>query len=131
VLAFLDSIGRLWISKPDTYSDERLEELEETYLAQEVATVQSLPNIIVVMNESLCDLEEFEKFAATETVEPNLYSLRGKANTLYGYVQVPVFGGGTSSSEFEFLTGVNSRTFFSGAPYQYMITRATQACRPR
>jgi hypothetical protein len=125
-LAFMDSIGRMWISKPDAYSDERLEELEETYLAQETEAAQNLPNIIVVMNESLCDLEEFEGFAATEAIESNLYSLRGKANTLYGYVQVPVFGGGTSSSEFEFLTGVNSRTLFSGAPYQYMITRATQ-----
>jgi hypothetical protein len=127
VLSFLDGIGRMGCSKPESYSNERLENLEETYLTQETAAATILPNIIVVMNESLCDLEEFEDFAATEAVAPFMYSLRGLSNTLYGYVQVPVFGGGTSKTEFEFLTGVNDRTFSSGAPYQCLVSHAIQA----
>jgi phosphoglycerol transferase MdoB-like AlkP superfamily enzyme len=127
LLSFMDGIGRIGLSKPDSYSDERLENLEETYLAQQTATATSLPNIIVVMNESLADLEEFEDFAATEAVAPFMYSLRGKSNTLYGYVQVPVFGAGTSRTEFEFLTGANGRTFSSNVPYQSLVSRSIQA----
>lgn len=66
------------------------------------------PNIIFIMNESWADLSNLGDLETNEDYIPFINSLT--ENTIKGYVTVPVFGAGTSNSEYEALTG-NSISF--------------------
>ena len=66
------------------------------------------PNIICIMNESLSDLGTLGNLQTNEDYMPFIHSLT--KNTIKGSLSMPVFGAGTSNSEFEFLTG-NSISF--------------------
>ncbi len=61
------------------------------------------PNIIVVMNESLADFRTIGNVETNVPFMPFMDSMH--ENTIRGNLRVPVFGAGTSNSEFEFLTG--------------------------
>ncbi len=67
------------------------------------ATAGSTPNMIMIMNESWADLETLGDLEVSEDLFPFVDSL--KENTVKGTVQIPVFGTGTSNSEYEFLSG--------------------------
>ena len=89
------------------------------------STVKTVPqNIIMIMNESLTDYSVFDNFAPSEDVLTFIHSLQ--ENTIKGYLQTPVFGGGTCNTEYESLTG-NSLTFLPGGvmPYQMYVTPDT------
>ncbi len=62
-----------------------------------------MPNIICIMNESLSDLGALGNLETNEDYMPFIHSLT--ENTIKGYLSMPVFGAGTSNSEFEFLSG--------------------------
>lgn len=64
---------------------------------------KKMPHIICIMNESLSDLTHLGNLETNEDPLANLKSM--DLNTIKGYVSIPVFGAGTSNSEFEFLTG--------------------------
>lgn len=121
LLTYFTTIEKLFPRKPQTYSKEILHNLFHTYQTDVIGNTNLFPNIIVIMNESFSDLERFDSFSSSEPLEPFLHSLRGKSNTLYGYVQVPVMGGGTSNTEFEFLTGTNAWAYPSTSPYDTLI----------
>ncbi|MFR9101099.1 MAG: LTA synthase family protein, partial [Anaerostipes hadrus] len=61
------------------------------------------PNVVVIMNETFSDLNVVNKIKTNKEVMPFINSL--KDNTIKGHMLVSVFGGGTSNSEYEFLTG--------------------------
>lgn len=78
---------------------------ENTYKA---STSSTTPNIICIMNESFSDLGTLGDLETNEDYMPFIHSLT--KNTIKGTLYVPVFGAGTSNTEFEFLTG-NSISF--------------------
>lgn len=129
LLTFLDSISKGMLQKPKGYSVEQVDRLCQQYETEPIDYSRELekPNVIVIMNESFADLEEFEQFSASESLQPFLYSLRDKENTFWGYVQVPVMGGGTSNTEFEFLTGINNGTYYMNAPYDSIVSKELDA----
>ena len=114
----------LQIEKPEEYSVERVNEIaaaveEQDQLLADSEASQIVPkNVIVIMNESLTDFEEFENFSASEEILPNIHSLQ--KNTKKGYLYVPVFGGGTSDTEYEVLTG-NSKQFLPNGGIAYQL----------
>lgn len=130
ILTFLDNISRDFIQKPDGYSSERVSRLCKEYKTEEYEQGIQMPDVIVIMNESFTDLEKFEKFSASKSLQPYLHSLRGEENVYYGYVQVPVFGGGTSNTEFEFLTGISDNIYHMSSPYD-SISRQNLKALPR
>ena len=67
------------------------------------STDGTMPNIICIMNESLADLRNLGDLETNAEMMPFLDSLT--ENTIKGNLYMPVFGAGTSNSEFEFLTG--------------------------
>ena len=67
------------------------------------STDGTMPNIICIMNESLADLGALGNLETNEDYMPFIHSLT--ENTIKGYLSMPVFGAGTSNSEFEFLSG--------------------------
>lgn len=100
---------------PDGYTTEAAEEILDRY--QGDANTQTTPNIIIVMNESFADLSAAENMIPTEEYMPFYCSL--EKNAAKGKVVVSCFGGGTSNSEFEFLTGL-TMTFLPRNSYPYL-----------
>lgn len=73
---------------------------ENDYVAD---TDGTMPNLICIMNESLTDLRNFGDLQTNQETMPFLDSLT--ENTIRGNLFMPVYGAGTSNSEFEFLSG--------------------------
>ncbi len=113
----------LFVKKPDGYDVEILQDTANDFLinngilpeGQRAANMLTggtdylartdgvKPNIICIMNESLADLSQLGDLQTNEDYMPFMRSL--EENTIKGYLTVPVYGAGTSNSEFEFLSG--------------------------
>lgn len=108
------------VQKPEGYTSEIIQELEDTYC--EESDVQSRPVIIAIMNESFADLNVVGDLPVEEEILPFFNSLQ--ENTVKGWAQVPVFGAGTANTEWEFLTGHSMHFLPVGAtPYSnYAMT---------
>ena len=120
ILNFALSIRDSFVSKPEGYSQEAIEALEDAYGATTQEGSEDDPTIIVVMNESFADLSKVGNIQTTETVTPFLDSI--SENAIKGYALSSVYGAKTPNSEWEFLTG-NSMAFLpsgSVAYQQYM-----------
>ena len=87
--------------------NKHAEELKETY-----------PNIIVIMSEAFYDVNRFKETVSYS--ENPMSAFEGvKEESSYGNVMVNVYGGSTHFSEFEFLTGWNTKGMRSGScPYK-------------
>ncbi len=92
------------ISKPENYSVERIEELVSAYETSK-QDMTEYPDIIVVMNETFADLGDIGEMDTNKDYMPFLHSLSSKDDFAVGRVLVPVYGGKTCNSEWEFLTG--------------------------
>lgn len=120
ILNFALSIRDSFVSKPEGYSEEAIEALEDTYGPTTQEGSDDDPTIIVVMNESFADLSKVGNIQTTEPVTPFLDSI--SENAIKGYALSSVYGAKTPNSEWEFLTG-NSMAFLpsgSVAYQQYM-----------
>ncbi len=84
------------------------------------------PNIIAVMNEAFSDLRMIGDYETNISYLPFIDSL--EENTTKGTMYTSVFGGATSDTEYEFLTG-NSMAVMPGnsVPYQQFITASTDS----
>ena len=102
----------LKVEEPEGYSPEKvlektrtlLEEMDHASGTDRTVDGSGAPeNIIVIMNESLADLEGIGDTGTREEILPFLHSL--SENTVKGKCYVHVYGGGTADSEYEMLTG--------------------------
>lgn len=124
LLNFYMGIRDANVEKPADYSLETVGEVEQEY--QDVtAPAKSGPNILVIMNESYCDLSVYPNSLTTNIpVTPFWDSLR--ENTIRGYALASVYGGNTANSEFEFLTGASMGFLPNGSvPYAQYIADNT------
>ncbi len=71
------------------------------------------PNVIAIMNETFSDPGTLGDLQTNMDYLPFYHSLT--ENTIKGTLSVPVFGAGTSNSEYEFLTGNSISTLPSGS----------------
>ncbi|MBN2260711.1 MAG: sulfatase-like hydrolase/transferase [Clostridiales bacterium] len=73
---------------------------------------QNPPNIIIIMNEAFWDMD----LLPNVTLEPNPYDYfnKLKEESTYGRFEVPVFGGGTSNTEFEILSSISTHMYSEG-----------------
>ncbi len=130
LLSSMSYLGLKNVQAPDGYSQKSVQRIRDsidqsTASMDGTSTVKTVPqNIIMIMNESLTDYSVFNNFAPSEDVLTFIHSLQ--ENTIKGYLQTPVFGGGTCNTEYESLTG-NSLTFLPGGvmPYQMYVTPDT------
>lgn len=144
ILYFAANVGTAKEEAPKGYSPERAEEILSRYqigerengqaggislnmqesaesATGELSVPESThPNLIMIMNESFADLRVLgEDFTPNRDVMPFYDSLT--ENTIKGYAESSVYGGYTSNSEFEFLTGC-TKAFLPGNPYLQYIT---------
>ena len=82
------------------------------------------PNIIAIMNETFSDPASLGNLETTEDYLPFYHSLT--ENTIKGTVSVPVFGAGTSNSEYEFLTGNSISTLPMGSSVYESYLKSAQ-----
>jgi phosphoglycerol transferase MdoB-like AlkP superfamily enzyme len=95
--------------KPEGYSVAAVEQQEEKIAYERKPVSEVTPeNIIMIMNESLADMRVIRDFETNEEFFPFISSLED--NTIKSELYVQVFGGGTSNTEYEVLTG-NSMSF--------------------
>ena len=90
------------IEKPQGYSVSSVEEIL-TEASGQSSTSEDLPHVILIMNESFADLRVLGNFQISEENMEFFYSL--KENTIRGFTNASVLGGGTANSEFEVFTG--------------------------
>lgn len=111
---------------PKGYSMAALENLYARLASGETESAEGIQpvNVICIMNESLSDLRAAGEFTVSEEYFPFMDSLT--ENTVKGNLAVPVFGSGTSSSEYEFLTGNSMALLPVGTnPYQFYVPEGT------
>ena len=123
VLNFCLNTKYLFLSEPDGYDADTIPTIiadaiegttvDESGLIPAVDAPTKTPNIICVMNESLADLSVLGDVQTNIPYMPYLNSLT--ENTVRGNLAVSVIGGGTSNSEFEFLTGTPMAFFPTGS----------------
>ena len=105
------------IEKPLSYSGSEIKKIVSEITEPEMTNGTVRPkNIIVIMNESLSDLRIVGNLETNKEFMPYIKSL--DKNTVKGQLFVNTFGGGTSITEYEFLTGNTVKFFPAGAkPY--------------
>lgn len=109
--------------KPEGYTPEAAEEAAQDIQYTSHASSDTVPeNLIVIMNESLADMRVIGDFETNEEFFPFISSL--EENTVKGNLYVQVFGGGTSNTEYEVLTG-HSMSFLP-----YVISAFQAYCKP-
>jgi len=124
LLNFVGNFKYMYVSEPDGYNYDEIDEyINETYNNSDDNSVKTdTPNIICIMNEALSDLSVLGDFETNEDYMPFMRNLT--KNTVKGNLYMSVIGGGTSNSEFEFLTGHSMAFMPSGSyPYQSYIKK--------
>lgn len=123
---FFANIQFVMVDKPEGYSAEKVEKLgAEIGSMEEPAPLgepDGLPTIIVVMNESMTDLQSVGDVEFEPDNLPFIHSLQQSGNVIWGTAYSSVYGGNTCNSEYEFLTGNTTAFLPAGSkPYQQYV----------
>lgn len=93
--------------------EERLlEAIKGSDVKDEINTQVKQPNVVVIMSEAYWDVSKMENVVFEKN--PIEFFQTVYEHSIHGRLEVPVFAGGTSNTEFEFLTGVSTHLFTEG-----------------
>ncbi len=97
------------LAKPDGYTEEVYTQMlaDAGGASIEGVNVEDLPNVIIIMNESLTDFSIFPGVELSSDPMDYWHSLDALDNAETGYALSSIYGGSTSNSEFEILTGLS------------------------
>lgn len=125
VYSFLHQCNITKVKAPDGYRVSDFAALENTDWAPD-ASAQKRPNIIMIMGEAFSDLSENEHLDFTNYRDPlkNWKEMCADPSSVSGHIVVPNFGGGTSNTEYDVLTGCATRYLGSSLPSYHFIHRA-------
>lgn len=131
LLDFAAGLPFLKVQKPEGYqqqiaADTELEKGNAGGQSLKIGTPENMqkPHIIAIMNESFSDFRKLGLVETSREIMPN-WDKRNE-NVIKGFASVPIFGGLTANSEFEFLTGFSNVFFPSGTiPYQNYVKQGT------
>ena len=125
---FVANVQAMETDTPEGYSVEQVEAVYEKVEAdtKNTETTKDQPNIIAIMNEAFSDLSMLGEYNTNMDYFEHISKL--EHNTTKGTMYVSVFGGATSDTEYEFLTG-NSMAVMpqNSVPYQQFITEPTDS----
>lgn len=110
----IKSINDIKVSKPENYNEKIMFDIkkESENLSDNKNKSGIKPNVIVVMEESMFDMQKLDEIKFSKDIDSNIKKYQ-KATTIS-----PRYGGGTASVEFEALTGF-SNIFFVDNVVQY------------
>ncbi len=115
IYRFLKTTKNTFTKKPENYSKQRVEEILAKYKKNEEETNEDKPNVIVIMNESLADLNSVYNLGYNDNL--NFINSLSRNTKVYS----AGYAGGTANSEFEFLTGISASFYGRNIPYQQYI----------
>ncbi|MBE5865579.1 MAG: LTA synthase family protein [Lachnospiraceae bacterium] len=108
--------------KNDRLDQAIVETTDKSYeylLAEEerrpVEEANARPNVIVIMNESWWNTNNVDSDKVKFSVDPMLHYKRLYKRCVTGHLTSNVYGGGTISSEAEFLTGLNTKYYVTSS----------------
>lgn len=121
LITLLSEAQFLKFEAPEGYSADVVAEnvisIKENSKNGKISEIQP-SNLIVIMNESWADFRYISEFEYQDNITPYIDNL--SRNVIKGFLHVPVFGGGTANSEYEFLTG-NSMQLLDPASSAYQL----------
>ena len=112
VYSFTHDLNFVRVIKPDHYDKSFYEEKESDFVPSEYGGEAKKPHIIMVMGEAISDLSDSNEHIYFEDYpDPmeNYKKLAESENAVSGHIIVSGFGGGTSDTEFDVLTGLITR----------------------
>lgn len=110
----LKSINDIRVQKPEKYNKETMMAIYDECKEISIGNISNIkPDVILVMNESMFDVEKIPQLEFSKTLDSNINKYQ-KSNIIS-----PRYGGGTASVEFEALTGF-SNLFFEDNIVQYV-----------
>ena len=137
ITGFMTNLQNLEIDRPNDYGEDAVaallskteaganrQPLYPASYAANTAAPEKAPTIIYVMDESYWDVSELTAHGVVfdTDVSANLHRLQ--AESAFGRIYSPSFGGGTCDVEFEALTGYSVSHLPSGSkPFQQHVTR--------
>jgi len=111
------------ISMPDDFNIAPINEQINNFTPKIINDDIVTPHIIMIMSEAFSEMGlhpevSFEGFE----YHPQYYwkQIIGRAETIHGQIIVPNLGGGTADTEFDVLTGLNTRNL-RGAPFSHRL----------
>ena len=121
-ITFMQNMENMMIEAPAEYNEGNIDSITDGYSN----TDGKNPNIICIMSEAFVYPDQWKNINFTEEITPNLNSIRD--SSLTGMVLTPSYGGGTSISEYEVLTG-NCASFLpqGSVPYMQYVTTKTDS----
>lgn len=129
MFAFVRSWRYLFIDKPAGYSIDKVQEIADRYnidAQPEKISAKETPNLILIMVESLSDVNDIAEGAVTTNIDnlPVIHNM--KQDAVKGTLYEERRGGGTAIMECEMLTGVTNAFFPIGTiVYQTMLKTET------
>ncbi len=120
-LNFFMGVRDSFIHEPDNYGPHTIQVYENEYTPVDKNT-ESMPNIIIIMDESFADFRVIGSKEITSNIPITPFMDSLMENTVRGYALSSVYGANTANSEFEVLTG-HSMAFLpeNSVPYQQHI----------
>ncbi|MCL1998155.1 MAG: LTA synthase family protein [Turicibacter sp.] len=122
IYSFIHAMHHSRIRQPVNFAYFRpqIEELEAVPLA---FSDEQRPHIIMILSEAFSDIPLSPAINFDGLPHPMEHFLRISEESITGHIIVPNIGGGTADTEFDILTGLNSRQF-RGVPYAFTaVTR--------
>ena len=104
------------VEKPDGYSESELDRIDNNLPAAENDNLESLPDIILILNESFYDPAVFKEIEL-KTDKDYLQYYHSLPDNNRAQVAVPYTG--TNSTEYELLTSNSKRLINPSAPFVY------------
>lgn len=125
---FIDSVVDVGISKPEGYSEEKIDEILDSSKQYTKGEVKR-PNIVFLQLESFFDPTLVKGLEFSEDPIPNFRRMMKEYSS--GFLNVPVVGAGTANTEFEIMTGMNLEDFGPGEyPYKTVLQNNTCESAP-
>lgn len=121
---FAANIPDLFFSPPEGYSPELVREIAAPYHSDSAGEAAVKPDVILVMGESWANMAPGALTRTNVPVMPFLSGLGERENGVYGNLIVSAYGGGTSLSEYQMLTGTSAEYGMHPAPFQLHVHEA-------
>jgi len=120
VYSFIHKYNTMKIQAPENYNPKEFSSLSDE---TNITDTEKKPHIIMIMAEAYSDLSENKHIDFSSFSDPmeNYKKIISDENSLSGHIIVPNFGGGTSNTEFEVLTGYSTKNLVKDAiAYNYI-----------
>jgi phosphoglycerol transferase MdoB-like AlkP superfamily enzyme len=130
VYEFIYTFNTGKITKPSGYDKNAVLEQIDLWTPTNIAAApKKLPHLFLILAEGFCEIPMNPIFAYGETDPMENYK-KLKDESFSGYIVAPNIGGGTADTEFDILTGINTRSF-RGVAYSYTLIAKAMNAMPR